>query len=283
MNKLLLYLQLIRLDRPIGVLLLLWPTMWAIWIAASGKPDLIILTVFVAGVVLMRSAGCAINDFADREVDPFVERTKNRPLATGAIPAYMAVVVFALLSLIALALALLFLNKFTIQLALVAVVLATMYPFMKRYTNLPQVWLGAAFAWAIPMAFAALTDSLPMGVWFLFFANLCWTVAYDTIYAMADREDDLKIGVKSTAILFAGYDRLIIGLFQLATIILLVISGRVFELGFAFYLSLFGASLLMLYHQWLIREREPKACFQAFLNNHWVGAVVFVGIAVNYF
>jgi 4-hydroxybenzoate polyprenyltransferase len=276
------YARLVRLDRPIGIYLLLWPTLWALWIAAEGVPNLLVLLVFVAGVVLMRSAGCAINDYADREVDPHVARTKTRPVAAGHITPREALGVFAVLGLSAFALVLL-LNGLTIALSVVAVLLAATYPFMKRFHHLPQVHLGAAFAWAIPMAFTAVTGTLPpLVAWLLFLAAVLWTTAYDTMYAMCDREDDVKIGVKSSAILFGQHDRLIIGILQILTLALLVAVGILSERGAWYWLGLLAAALLSVYQQWLIREREPPLSLQAFLNNHWLGMAVFVGIAADY-
>ena len=276
------YARLIRLDRPIGIYLLLWPTLWALWIAAEGVPDLLVLLVFVVGVVLMRSAGCAINDYADREVDPHVARTKTRPLAAGHITPREALGVFAVLGLVAFALVLL-LNGLTIALSVVAVLLAATYPFMKRFHHLPQVHLGAAFAWAIPMAFTAVTGLLPpVTAWLLFLATVLWTTAYDTMYAMCDREDDVKIGVKSSAILFGQHDRLIIGILQLLMLALLITVGILSGRGSWYWLGLLAAAMLSVYQQWLIREREPQPSLQAFLNNHWLGMAVFAGIAADY-
>lgn len=282
MDKLRHYAHLVRLDRPIGIYLLLWPTLWALWIAAEGVPDFLVLLVFIAGVVLMRSAGCAINDYADREVDPHVARTKTRPVAAGHITPREALGVFAVLGLIAFALSLL-LNGLTIALSVVAVLLAATYPFMKRFHHLPQVHLGAAFAWAIPMAFTAVTGALPpLVAWVLFLAAVLWTTAYDTMYAMCDREDDVKIGVKSSAILFGQHDRLIIGILQLLTLLLLVAVGILSERGAWYWLGLLVAAMLSVYQQWLIRAREPQPSLQAFLNNHWLGMAVFAGIAADY-
>lgn len=282
MQRLLLYARLVRLDRPIGIYLLLWPTLWALWIAAQGIPDLTVLSVFVAGVVLMRSAGCAINDYADRGVDPHVARTKNRPLAAGLIAPKEALVVFAVLALAAFALVWL-LNELTITLSLVAVVLAATYPFMKRFHHLPQVHLGVAFAWAIPMAFTAITGEMPPVVaWLLFVAAVLWTTAYDTMYAMCDRDDDLKIGVKSTAILFGQHERWVIALLQALTLLLLLVVGVMAGRGVWFWLGLAVAAVLSVYQQWLIRHREPQASLQAFLNNHWFGLAVFAGLAMDY-
>lgn len=275
------YLLLMRLDRPIGILLLMWPTLSALWIAAEGLPDLTVLMVFVLGVIIMRSAGCAINDFADREVDGDVWRTEGRPLATGELQARDAIMVFVVLALVAFGLVLL-LNTMTIMLSLVAVFLAATYPFMKRYTYLPQIYLGMAFGWAIPMAFTAQTGTLPVIAWLLFMANIIWTTVYDTFYAMADREDDLKIGVKSTAILFADDDRVIQGILQVAYLLVMVLIGQQLELSAVYYLGLVIVAALFIYQQFLSRQREPKACLKAFLNNNWVGLVIFVSLVLHY-
>lgn len=275
------YWQLTRMNRPIGILLLLWPTLAALWIAAGGLPDIKILLIFIAGVVLMRAAGCAINDYADRHIDGQVWRTENRPLATGALTAKQAVLAFVTLSLLAFLLVL-FLNPFTIMLSLVAVMLAAIYPFMKRFTYLPQLVLGMAFGWAIPMAFAAQTNSLPVIAWWLFVANIVWTTMYDTFYAMADREDDLQAGVKSTAILFGKNDLFIQALLQLGYVLIMVMIGLQLQLGMVFYLGLLIAALFFIYQLCLSRHRERNACLQAFLNNNWVGAVVFFSIVLHY-
>ena len=275
------YALLVRLHRPIGILLLLWPTMWALWLAGDGQPPWGIVLVFMTGVALMRSAGCAINDYADRDFDGSVERTKTRPIAMGLVSPKEAVWVFVVLSLIAATL-LVFLNWPTRFLSLVALVLAAVYPFMKRYTHLPQVMLGAAFGWAIPMAFMALNETIPPLAWVLFVATLIWALIYDTQYAMVDREDDLKIGVKSTAILFGRHDNLIVGLLQLFMLGLLVMVGVMAGLGLFYYLGLLGGAGLFVYQQWLTRERQPKACFDAFLNNNQFGMVVFIGLALDY-
>ncbi len=275
------YAYLMRLDRPIGIYLLMWPTLWALWIAGEGGPDLLVLAVFTSGVVLMRSAGCVINDYADRDFDPHVERTRNRPIAAGHVKPGEALVLFAALSLTAFALVLL-MNRLTILLSLVGVVLAATYPFMKRYTHLPQVYLGAAFGWAVPMAFAAQTGSVPKEAWLLFVATVLWATAYDTMYGMVDREDDLKIGVKSTAILFGESDRLIIAIIQLLLMGALLLAGQVAGLGGYYYFGLLMAGGLVFYQQYLIRNREPQQCFKAFLNNNWFGAVVFAGIVLHY-
>ncbi|WP_333609021.1 4-hydroxybenzoate octaprenyltransferase [Arsukibacterium sp.] len=274
------YVLLMRLDKPIGIYLLLWPTWWALWLASSGIPSVTMLVVFSLGVVLMRSAGCVINDYADRKVDGLVERTRQRPLAQGLVSAAEALQLFALLLLLA-AVLLLFLNWQTALLALVAVVLAACYPFMKRYTHLPQLVLGAAFSWGMPMAFMAISLSLPPMLWLLYLANLCWTVAYDTFYAMVDKPDDVKAGIKSTAILFGRHCLLIIGLLQLASLLLLVGVGVLADLGIVFYLSVALASLAFVYQQHLARQGRP-GCFKAFLHNHYVGLVVFAGIALSY-
>jgi 4-hydroxybenzoate polyprenyltransferase len=281
-QKLRLYAELIRFDKPIGVYLLLWPTLWALAIAGEGAPDLWILLVFVVGVFLMRSAGCAINDYADRDIDRHVARTKDRPLPSGRISEKEALLVFIVLGLLAFLLVL-SLNQFTIWLSIGGLLLAASYPFMKRLHYLPQVHLGAAFGWAVPMAFAAQTGSLPKQAWLLYVATLVWTVAYDTMYSMVDREDDLKIGIKSTAILFGEYDRAIIGLFQGLFILTLWLTGR--ELGFsAIYFYALGLAILFLaYEQFLIVYRVPENCFRAFLHNHWVGAIVFFGIMGHYY
>ncbi len=280
-NRLREYALLMRLNRPIGIMLLLWPMLWGLWVAAEGRPLSLVLWVFVAGVVLMRSAGCVINDYADREFDTHVERTRERPLAAGRIRPNEALGLFIGLCVTAFALVLL-LNPLTILLSFAGAFLAASYPFMKRFTHLPQFYLGAAFGWAIPMAFAAQTGAVPPVAWVLFAANVFWSVAYDTAYAMVDREDDLKVGVKSTAILFGRYDRLMIGLFHLLCLGLLGLVGWWLQLGLVFYLGLVAAAGFAVYQQWLIRDRDPQQCFRAFLNNNWFGMVVFVGLAANY-
>lgn len=274
------YSRLMRIDKPIGALLLLWPTLWALWLAKMAVPPLHILAVFVAGVFVMRAAGCVINDYADRKVDGHVERTKQRPLASGAVTAKEAKYLFAVLGLIAFALVL-SMNLMTIMLSVVGLALTWVYPFMKRYTHLPQVVLGAAFGWAIPMAWSAVSESLPLVCWLVFLANICWTVAYDTQYAMVDRDDDLKIGVKSTAILFGRYDKFIIGLLQLATLVIMASVGMILDLNGAFYWTLLLAGGLFAYQQKLIAERDRQACFRAFLNNNYVGLVLFLGVLMN--
>lgn len=274
-------LQLIRFDKPIGTLLLLWPTLWALWIAAGGLPDLDLLLIFTAGTFLMRSAGCIVNDLADRHVDGGVARTNARPLVTGTVSTGEAKLLFAVLLALAFCLVLLT-NALTVYLSVAAVALACTYPFMKRYTHLPQVVLGAAFSWSIPMAFAAQLNALPDALWWLYAANLLWTIAYDTKYAMVDREDDLKVGIKSSAILFGRHDRLIIALLQGACLACLCVVGQRFGLGAIYYCSLVGAAGLFVYHHVLIRHRRREECFRAFLHNNWVGAVVFAGIALDY-
>lgn len=275
------YAYLVRLDRPIGILLLLWPTLWALWIAAEGMPDLKILFIFVAGVVLMRSAGCAINDYADKDIDPHVARTQNRPLASGKVSPKDALAIFTLLCAIAFGLVL-FTNQLTIYYSFGAVALAAIYPFMKRLTFMPQVILGAAFSMAIPMAFAAQTGKVPSIAWLLFTANLVWTVAYDTMYAMADRAEDLKIGVKSTAILFGEGDVLITMGLQGMFLLALYFVGERWALGQWFHVSLIAAAVLMVHQFNLISTRKPAECIRAFLNNNYVGMTVFAGIVVHY-
>ena len=281
-NKLGLYAQLIRFEKPIGFYLLLWPTLWALAVAGEGSPDGWILFVFVVGSFLMRSAGCAINDYADRDIDLHVARTRERPLTSGKIAPREALAVFAVLALIAFLLVL-SLNRFTIMLSFGGILLAASYPFMKRYHYLPQVHLGAAFGWAIPMAFAALTGEVPKEAWLLYVASLVWTVAYDSMYSMVDREDDLKLGVKSTAILFGDYDRVMIAVFQLLFLLALVLVGVDLEFTGIYYLGLGVATLLMAYEQFLIADRVPAHYFSAFLHNHWVGAAVFAGIMGHYY
>jgi len=280
-QRLLQYAYLMRLHRPIGIFLLLWPALWALWIAGEGSPDPLVVFVFVAGVVLMRSAGCVINDYADRDFDPHVVRTRERPIAAGRVKPKEALVLFAVLCLLALGLVLL-MNSLTIWLSLGGALLAVTYPFMKRYTHLPQVYLGAAFGWAVPMAFAAQTGEVPRVGWLLFVATILWATAYDTMYGMVDREDDLKIGVKSTAILFGESDRLIIAIIQVVLLLALVLAGQAAGLGVYYYFGLLLATTLLVYQQYLIRERRPAACFKAFLNNNWFGAAVFGGIVLDY-
>ncbi|MCU7798203.1 MAG: 4-hydroxybenzoate octaprenyltransferase [Candidatus Thiodiazotropha sp. (ex Myrtea spinifera)] len=275
------YAQLVRLHRPIGILLLLWPTMWALWLAGEGQPPWAIVLVFMTGVALMRSAGCAINDYADRDFDGCVARTRTRPIAMGLVSPKEALGVFAALSLMAACL-LVFLNWPTRFMSLVALVLAAVYPFMKRYTHLPQVMLGAAFGWAVPMAFMALNESIPLVAWVLFATTLLWALIYDTQYAMVDREDDLKIGVKSSAILFGRYDNLIVGVLQVLMLLLLFQVGSMAGRGWVYNLGLLFGAGLFLYQQWLTRDRQPKACFDAFLNNNLFGMVIFLGLLFDY-
>jgi len=276
------YWQLMRMDRPIGSLLLLWPTIWALILSAQGFPDIKVLIVFVLGVFMMRSAGCVINDFADRKVDGHVKRTSQRPLPSGKVSAKEAVILFLALS-IASFLLVLTMNPLTIQLSFAGLVLAFIYPFMKRFTHLPQLFLGLAFSWSIPMAWAAQANELPLIVWFVFAINVVWTVAYDTQYAMVDRDDDLVIGIKSTAILFGRYDKMIIGGLQLMTIAMLIMLGNYYQLGASYYWGLLVAGGLFVYQQHLIRNRERQPCFQAFLNNNYVGMVVAAGLLISYF
>ena len=275
------YALLIRLNRPIGILLLLWPALWALWIAGDGHPDWHLVVIFCLGVFLMRSAGCAINDYADRDFDGHVARTKQRPIAAGLIKPNEALWVFVVLCLIAFGLVLL-LDWKTIAMSFVAAFLAAVYPFMKRYTHLPQVVLGAAFGWAVPMAFMAQTGTVPPVAWLLFVATVIWAVIYDTQYAMVDREDDLKIGVKSTAILFGRFDLLIISLLQAVLLALLLLAGLWIEAKGAYLLGLIAAMGLTMYQQRLTRNREPAGCFKAFLNNNYFGMVIFIGLVLDY-
>ena len=270
-----------RLDKPIGILLLLWPTLWSLWLAAGGVPDITILVIFVLGTVLMRSAGCVVNDYADRKIDPHVARTKNRPLATGAVSSKEALLLAAGLSLCAFLL-ILPLNRLTLELAVFALFLAASYPFTKRFFAMPQAYLGVAFSFGIPMAFAAQTGELPSIVWLLMAANLLWVIAYDTEYAMVDRADDLKIGIKTSAITFGRFDVVGIMLCHAVFLGIMVGIGLMQNLGIAYYAALVAASGLIIYQYRLIHEREPACCFKAFLHNNWVGAVVFAGIALDY-
>lgn len=280
-TKLLAFHRLMRTDKPIGALLLLWPTLWALWVATPGVPPLWILLVFVAGVWLMRAAGCVVNDYADRKFDGHVKRTANRPLPSGAVTENEARGLFIILVLLAFALVLT-LNLMTILLSVAALGLAWIYPFMKRYTHLPQVVLGAAFGWSIPMAFAAVSESVPLSCWIMFFANILWAVAYDTEYAMVDRDDDVKIGIKSTAILFGRHDKLIIGILQVLVMAMMAAVGWLNGLGWIYYATVLVAGALFAYQQVLIAGRERDACFKAFLNNNYVGLVLFLGLAVSY-
>lgn len=273
--------QLMRIEKPIGSLLLLWPTYWALWLAADGLPDLSVFIVFTLGVFMMRSAGCVINDFADRKVDGQVKRTAQRPLATGVVSSKEAITLFFVLLGLSFALVLT-MNPLTIGLSFVAVALATTYPFMKRYTHLPQVVLGAAFGWSIPMAFAAQSNELPPQMWWLFTANLCWTVAYDTYYAMVDRDDDLKIGIKSAAILFGRFDRAIIAILQAITILCFIKVGLIEQLSWIYYSGIIIAAVLFTMQFIQTRHRDRENCFSAFLANNRVGWILFAAIFLHY-
>lgn len=275
------YLRLMRLHRPIGSFLLLWPTLWALWLAAAGHPTPKLFTIFVIGVFVMRSAGCIINDFADRNFDPHVQRTRARPLATREVSIWEALSLFVILCLIALGLVLL-LNRLTLELAVIGAALVISYPFMKRYTYLPQPYLGLAFGWGIPMAYAAVTGGVPTVAWLIFIANIIWVTVYDTMYAMVDRPDDIRIGIKSTAILFGELDRLVIGILQVLLLSDLLLVGYQTGMGAVYYLGIGFALLFVVYQQILIRRRNPQHCFQAFMNNNWFGAAVFAGILLNY-
>ena len=274
------YVQLTRFDRPVGTLLLLWPTLWALWLAADGLPDLDLLVIFCLGTLLMRSAGCVINDFADRDFDGHVKRTQNRPMATGQVSKKEALSLFAALLLCSFLLVLMT-NPLTIKLSFAGAALAIIYPFMKRYTHLPQLVLGAAFAWGLPMAWAAQTNTIDPVVWLLFCACLLWIVAYDTQYAMVDRDDDLKIGIKSTAILFGRYDNRIIALLQASALSILLIAGVKIGCGFFFYLGLASMAGIFLYQGTLTLARERDDCFKAFLSNHWAGLALLTGIILD--
>ena len=275
------YARLMRLDRPIGIWLLLWPTLWALWISSRGKPNPRIFIIFVVGTVLMRSAGCAINDYADRSFDPQVARTKDRPLAAGRISTLEALLLFAVLSLTALMLALQ-LNKATLLLAVVGGFLAVSYPFVKRFLPVPQMYLGVTFGWGIPMAFEAQFEQVPRVAWLLLVANVLWVTVYDTIYAMVDRDDDIKIGVRSTAILFGDSDRHIIAVLQLMTLLSLYLVGRIIHMGYWYAMGLWAGAAFFVYQLYLIRSRDRESCLRAFLNNHYFGMVVFIGMALEY-
>ncbi|EKT53140.1 4-hydroxybenzoate octaprenyltransferase [Providencia sneebia DSM 19967] len=276
------YSRLMRIDRPIGSLLLLWPTYWALWIASQGVPSWHLLIVFTAGVFLMRAAGCVINDFADRHFDGHVERTKHRPLPSGNVTEKEAKILFLSLVLLSFLLVLT-LNTMTIWLSIAGLALAWIYPFVKRVSHLPQVVLGAAFGWSIPMGFSAVSESLPFVCWLLFLVNILWSVIYDTQYAMVDRNDDLKIGVKSTAILFGEYDKLIIGILQIVMIGLLIWIGALAGLDIIYYIALILSAMLFIYQQKLMVNRERALCFKAFMNNNYIGLVLFIGIILSYF
>ncbi len=277
-----LYLKLIRFDRPIGTLLLLWPTLWGLWIAASGVPNATVLAVFVAGTLLMRSAGCAVNDFADRKFDPHVARTALRPIAAGEISAREALWVAAILALTGLMLVIVFLNTLTLQLSVIAAALAASYPFTKRFFVMPQAVLGIAFGFGIPMAFAAVNNSIPAIAWWLMAANVFWTIAYDTEYAMVDRDDDAKLGLHTSAILFGRFDVAAVMFCYLASLIILLGIGKTIGLGWPYWLGLAAASGVSIYHYSLIRHRQPAKCFRAFLHNNWYGAAIFIGILMHY-
>jgi len=273
---------LARLDRPIGTWLLLWPVLWALWVAGSGRPNPKVLVIFVVGVFVMRAAGCIINDLADRNIDPHVKRTRERPLAARRVSPYEAITLFLLLGAAALWLVTR-LDRFTVELSLVGAALTVSYPLAKRFFALPQLYLGVSFGgWGIPMAFSAQLHALPRVAWMLFIAAVIWAVVYDTLYAMVDREDDLKLGVKSTAILFADMDRAMIAMLQALMLAALALAGRGMHFGAWYDAGLGGAALLFGYQQWLIRRREPAACLRAFLNNNYVGMVIFLGIALQY-
>jgi 4-hydroxybenzoate polyprenyltransferase len=280
-DKLIHYWRLARFDRPIGILILLWPSLWALWVAGNGKPDALVLTVICLGVIVMRAAGCVINDYADRDFDPHVERTKQRPIAAGKVSPKEALLVFAILCLIAFGLVLL-LNTLTILLSFIGAFLAASYPFMKRYTHLPQAYLGIAFGWAVPMSFAAQSNHIPAVAWVMYLAVILWSLIYDTMYAMVDKADDLKIGVKSTAILFGDYDRHIIAALQVLMLSLLVLVGQMQQLTLPYYLGLLVAGGLSVYQQTLIFHRNTNQCFKAFLNSNWLGIAVFVGLVISY-
>jgi len=275
------YARLMRLHKPIGIWLLLWPTLWAVWIAGAGQPDQTIFLILVIGTIVMRSAGCVINDFADRKIDPHVERTADRPLATGEVAPIEALILFAALMLIALGLVLT-LNRLTVLLAVAGAAVTVIYPFTKRFLSAPQFVLGIAFAWGVPMAFAAQLGEVPRVGWLVFLAAVVWVIVYDTQYAMADRDEDLKLGVRSTAILFGDLDRGFIGALQLLLLTTLYLVGRAAELGPWYYGGLVAAALFGLYQHLLTRDREPASCFRAFLNNAWLGGAVFSGIALDY-
>jgi 4-hydroxybenzoate polyprenyltransferase len=280
-ERLSLYLQLTRLNRPIGILLLLWPTLWGVWIAGSGHPSLHIVLIFVLGTVLMRSAGCAINDYADRNFDKHVQRTRNRPVTSGRIAPREALWLAASLALLALLL-ILPLNRLTLLLSIPALLLAASYPYTKRFLAIPQAWLGIAFGFGIPMAFAAQQGSVPPVAWLLLIANVFWAIAYDTEYAMVDRDDDIHLGIHSAALLFGKYDVAAVMACYVITLILLVVAGQMVSFGWTYYLGLLIAGGIALYHYRLIKSRQREACFKAFLHNNWLGAAVFVGIALDH-
>jgi len=274
------YFRLMRLNKPIGIYLLLWPTYWALFLSARGWPDIDLLVIFTLGVIITRSAGCVINDYADREIDKHIDRTRDRPITTGEISPKAALLLFFALGLVAFALVLLT-NTLTIKLSFIALALAVLYPFTKRWTSLPQLILGLAFAMSVPMAFSAQTGSVPASAGWIFLATVLWTLIYDTLYAMADRDEDLKIGVKSTAILFAKYDQFFITLLQILLMIVFIKIGNIFYLGAFFDISLIIILLIMIYHQFLIKKRQKMEYFKAFINNHFIGMTVFFGIFLS--
>lgn len=274
------YMRLTRLNRPIGIFLVAWPMLWAVWLAAQGVPNLWVLFVLIIGSILMRSAGCVMNDYADRHIDGHVKRTRTRPLATGEVGEREALVLFAILCLVAFLLTLT-LNVLTIIMACIGLGLAVLYPFTKRMTHWPQSFLGLAFGWAVPMAFAAQAEHVPAGGWVLFVATLIWALIYDTFYAMVDRDDDLKIGVKSTAVLWGDRDLVYIGLFQILFYLLLIVVGVMFSLGFFYYLGLVAAIGMSVYHQWIARGREREVCFKVFMQHNFLGGIIFVGLLLD--
>lgn len=274
------YIRLMRLNKPIGTYLLLWPTYWALFLSAKGWPDIDLLIIFTLGVLVMRSAGCVINDYADRNIDQNIARTKDRPLITGEVSPKAALRLFVFLLIIAFGLVLLT-NALTIQLSLIALALATLYPFTKRWTHLPQVVLGLAFGMSVPMAFSAQTGSIPVSAGWIFLATIVWTLIYDTFYAMADRDEDIKIGVKSTAILFEKYDQIFITFLQILLIIVFVVIGNLFNLGSIYYFSLVIILIFMIYHQFLMKKRQKELFFKAFLNNNFIGMTAFIGIFLS--
>ncbi|WOT05503.1 4-hydroxybenzoate octaprenyltransferase [Shewanella youngdeokensis] len=280
-NKLDVYMRLSRLDRPIGTLLLLWPCLMALMFAAGGMPDVKVLMIFMVGVVVMRACGCVINDYADRNLDAHVERTQSRPLASGEASSKEALLLFAVMGLFAFFLVLQ-LNLLVVKLSVIGIILTIIYPFTKRYTNMPQMFLGTVWSWSIPMAYAAQTGTVPVEAWWLFAANWCWTVAYDTMYAMVDRDDDLKVGIKSTAILFGRFDRQIIAAFQFAALVCFIVAGIIAERGAIYGLGIVAFIGFVFYQQKLIYSRDRAPCFKAFLNNNWAGLSLFIALGLDY-
>jgi len=275
------FLVLMRFHKPIGIFLLLWPTLWALWIAAKGLPPFFFFIIFLIGTIIMRTAGCVINDIADRHIDRHVKRTRKRPLTSGKLTLTAAITLFIVLYAVAFSLVCL-LNTLSIQLSIVAAGLAVIYPFSKRFTHWPQLILGLAFSWGIPMAFAAVTQRVPMIAWLLFATNVLWTITYDTEYAMTDRVDDIKIGIKSTALLFGKYDRVMIALLQILVLILLSVIGIISNMHWPYYFSLIIAMFIFVYHDKLLAQRHPQACLKAFINNNWIGLTIFLGIIFSY-